>query len=243
VRVDQAASGAEALECVLAASRAGDGHAVLFVDDGPAELGGRTMADALEALSLAEPPRLVSLRSDENIEASGAAHQGDVLFKPVHEKALFELLERTLGGRGEPTPAPSVPVEDAALEGLRGARVLLVEDNDINQEIAAEMLQQLGVEVDVVSNGAEALARVQASAYGLVLMDLQMPVMDGLAATRAIRALPGFGMLPIVAMTANVMATDRVRCLEAGMNDHLPKPVEPDALRATLLRWISGSQT
>jgi signal transduction histidine kinase/CheY-like chemotaxis protein len=242
VRVDQAASGAEALECVLAASRAGDGHALLFVDDGPAELGGRTMADALEALSLAVPPRLVCLRSDENIEASGAAHRGDVLFKPVHEKALLELLERTLGGRGEPTPAPSVPVKDDALEGLRGARVLLVEDNDINQEIAAELLQQLGVAVEVASNGAEALARVQASAFGLVLMDLQMPVMDGLAATRAIRALPGFGMLPIVAMTANVMATDRMRCLDAGMNDHLPKPVEPGALRAALLRWISGSQ-
>ena len=240
-RVEQAGSGPEALERVLASAREGRGHAVLFVEDGPAELGGRTMAEALGGLSLAVPPRLVSLRSDETLEASGAAQRGDVLFKPVHESALFELLERTLGGRGDPA-SPSVPVKDAALEGLRGARVLLVEDNDINQEIAAEMLQQLGVEVDVASNGAEALARVQASAYGLVLMDLQMPVMDGLAATRAIRALPGFGRLPIVAMTANVMATDRVRCLEAGMNDHLPKPVEPDALRATLLRWISGSQ-
>jgi two-component system, sensor histidine kinase and response regulator len=113
-----------------------------------------------------------------------------------------------------------------------------VEDNDINQQVARELLEDAGLAVDVASDGKVALDMVQRAAYDLVFMDMQMPVMDGLAATRRMRATAGLGWLPIVAMTANAMESDRQRCLEAGMNDVVVKPIDPEALWDTLLRWV-----
>ena len=134
---------------------------------------------------------------------------------------------------GEAGPDP------AAASLMPQGRILLVEDNEVNQMVASELLRQMGLEVDVADNGQEAVSRVQASAYDLVLMDMQMPVMDGLTATRRIRALPGFETLPIVAMTANAMASDREACLQAGMNDHVPKPLEPRELGNRVLKWLN----
>jgi PAS domain S-box-containing protein len=128
---------------------------------------------------------------------------------------------------------------DAPIASLRGARVLLVEDNDINQQVARELLQDAGIAVDVAENGEAALRRLQQSEYDLVFMDMQMPVMDGVEATRALRQVDRLAGLPVVAMTANAMEQDRQRCLNAGMNDFLAKPIDPQALRAALLRWIS----
>ena len=141
-------------------------------------------------------------------------------------------------GPGEVTPplAPATWV-DRSLDAVRGARVLLVEDNDINQQVAREMLQDCGLLVDVAENGEVALRMIREAAYDLVFMDMQMPVMDGVTATREVRKLDQFRQLPIVAMTANAMKQDRHRCLDAGMNDFLVKPIDPENLFSILLRW------
>jgi PAS domain S-box-containing protein len=136
-----------------------------------------------------------------------------------------------------PQREKSAAREDPAYSG---AHLLLVEDNEINREIALELLTLLGFSVDTAENGAEAVEVVRAGHYDLVLMDLQMPVMDGFEAARRIRAegTPETDRLPIIAMTANAMAEDRNRCLAAGMNDHISKPIDPELLYTTLRRWL-----
>ena len=123
-------------------------------------------------------------------------------------------------------------------DAIAGARVLLVEDNAINQLVARNFLEINGVQVDIAHNGAEGVDMALQGHYALVLMDIQMPVMDGLSAARKIRATPGFEHLPIVAMTANAMVTDHQNSLDAGMNDHITKPIDQNQLTDTLLRWI-----
>ena len=124
------------------------------------------------------------------------------------------------------------------IDRIRGARVLLVEDNEINQEVAIGQLEDAEVFVDLAENGEIALRMVKDNDYDVVLMDMQMPVMDGIEATRILRADPRFATLPIIAMTANAMASDRELCLEAGMNDHIAKPLDPEQLFGVILRWI-----
>ena len=119
-----------------------------------------------------------------------------------------------------------------------GARVLLVEDNPINQEVAELVLAEVGLVVDAVDNGLRAVEAVDARPYDLVLMDMQLPGLDGPEATRRIRAQPRHAALPILAMTANAFAEDRRSCLDAGMNDFVSKPVQPRDLYAALLRWL-----
>ncbi|HAT49490.1 MAG: response regulator [Nitrospirae bacterium] len=124
---------------------------------------------------------------------------------------------------------------------LSGVRILLAEDNEINQQVAKELLEKIGVRVVVARNGAEAVALAREKTFDAILMDVQMPVLDGYGATRQIRALENSRRLPIIAMTANAMAGDREKCLETGMNDHVAKPVVPDELYATLSQWIGRS--
>ena len=121
---------------------------------------------------------------------------------------------------------------------ISGARILLVEDNEINQEVAFELLTDAGLLVDIAENGRIALGKISRTHYELVLMDIQMPVMDGLIATVEIRKNRAWSKLPIVAMTANAMQQDRAACLAVGMDDHIAKPIEPDQLWRTLLKWI-----
>jgi PAS domain S-box-containing protein len=146
-------------------------------------------------------------------------------------------LQRDVGARAV-APASETPAVGALPAPRPGARLLLAEDNEVNQAVARAMLKRLGLEVDVVGNGAEAVEKAASTRYDLVLMDLQMPVLDGFDATRRIRALPQGAAVPIVAMTASAFAEDRQRCLEAGMNGHVAKPVEMERLRAALAEWL-----
>ena len=143
---------------------------------------------------------------------------------------------------GETLEAAATPgwglAEAAIMSRYAGARVLLVEDEPINQEVATELLKEVGLHVDLANDGEQALAMVQRTRYDLILMDLQMPRMNGIEATSAIRRLPEGKEVPILAMTANAFNEDRQRCLAAGMNDHIGKPVEPGKLFETLLKWL-----
>jgi len=178
-------------------------------------------------------------------------------------KQLVELMHGEIGVQSEPgkgscfhfcirfergnadtlaMPQAYRPVPQDMLQSLHGMRLLLVEDNEINQQVAEGLLARVGVSLQIVHNGQQAVEAVRSDVFDGVLMDMQMPVMDGLEATRLIRVDAQFHDLPIIAMTANAMPGDREKCLEAGMNDHVSKPVDPNQLYATLIRWIRKAQ-
>ncbi|WP_241499351.1 response regulator [Chromobacterium sphagni] len=170
-------------------------------------------------------------------QAVGVRH---FLHKPVNASTLCDVILEVFGkSRVQRTSVEKAAPSD--LRRLTGRRVLLVEDNEINQEVATALLSQAGIMVEIANHGQEALQQLASGPpVELILMDLQMPVMDGLEATRRIRAQPAFAALPIIAMTANAMSGDRERCLAAGMNDHIAKPVDVDELYRLLLRWLAG---
>ena len=161
--------------------------------------------------------------------------------KPITASSLFDAVVQSQDAQVH----ASRRALDTPLEREFDAHVLLAEDNETNQMVASEILGRLGLEIDIATNGREALEMVRASRnkYAVVLMDMQMPEMDGLAATRAIRADPAFHELPIIALTANAMKADLDACLAAGMNDHVTKPIERKALLQTLRRWVPARQT
>ena len=183
-----------------------------------------------------------SARETVQLQAGPLQLQG-FLNKPVGPALLYHSLLRALRPELEaPAASERMELEARGLARLRGARILLVEDNANNREVALDFLAAAPVHVDVAVHGGEAVEMVQTKDYDLVLMDIQMREVDGLTATRRIRAIERLRALPIVAMTAHAMAGDRERSLAAGMNDHLAKPVDPDQLFRTLLAWIDPAR-
>ncbi|MDP1524382.1 MAG: response regulator [Rhodocyclaceae bacterium] len=161
------------------------------------------------------------------------------------EGTCFTFTARMSPFEGSPADfhAHARPVTDGRTASrLKGARVLLVEDNDVNQQVAQELLERAGVAVVIAENGQEALKELAQQEYDAVLMDLQMPVMDGLTATREIRRQEKYRNLPVIAMTANAMANDRERCLEVGMNDHIGKPIDVSELYAVLAQYLPAKE-
>jgi|HubBroStandDraft_6_1064221.scaffolds.fasta_scaffold01962_10 two-component system sensor histidine kinase/response regulator len=185
---------------------------------------------------------LMSLFGAEHDTAEREYRPDAVGLKPIRAFLLANLVDQVLTGK---TPhAPGIKTAPQALPTFRGNKILLVEDNPVNQRVAQRTLQNLAAEVTIANNGAEALERIAAANFDAVLMDCQMPVMDGFTATRRIREMElsrGAKRLPIIALTANVMSEDREKCLAAGMDAHLGKPIEPAQVIEALSRFLKAA--
>ncbi|MEK9939709.1 MAG: response regulator, partial [Methylotenera sp.] len=218
-KVDQVASGAEAVEEVKNAALMGAPYEIVFLDYQMPGMNGVEAADAIKALALVNEPHLVMVTSygrEDVIRQAEEAGLEEILIKPVNASILFNSVSRLLGEHTTSENAHHEIQQSAEkLAAIAGARILVVEDNELNQEVALGLLEGEGLDVEIANNGQEAIEKVQANVYDLVLMDMQMPVMDGLTATRYLRSLRKFKHLPIVAMTANAMDQDKEQCAQA----------------------------
>ncbi|MBF0326600.1 MAG: response regulator [Alphaproteobacteria bacterium] len=234
---DSATSG---LMAIRSASLAGSPFHVALIDHHMPGMSGLDLAAVLRADPALAELRLILASSGnpgEFAEAGKRLGLSAVYSKPLRQSALLDCLMEITGKRPEqPVPVHSGPATDTAT-GM-ALRILVAEDNSVNQQVAVGLLAKLGHRADVADDGREALNLVQTCDYDLVLMDMQMPNMDGLAATAAIRALPGDkSAIPIIAMTANAMQGDREICINGGMNDYVSKPIDRRRLSEVLDRW------
>lgn len=249
-RVDSAESGIAALGMLEKAVREHDPYALVLLDwKMPGMDGLETARRIKDAPYSSEMPRMLLVSAGDLGECRRQGTDAGIsafLIKPVTPSSLFDSIIRMFAGKDEHF------VLHKELEGefppdlkvLDGTRVLLVEDNDINQQIAVELLQQVGVEVITAGNGKEALEFLAREKFDAVLMDIQMPIMDGLEAARRARELPVAGVreLPILAMTAHALASDRQKSFDAGMQAHLTKPIDPKLMYETLAEWIASGE-
>jgi two-component system sensor histidine kinase/response regulator len=250
-------TGEAALQEISRADAAGQPYDVVLLDWHMPGMDGATTAGRLKSLPLARMPRLVALTHHlgDEVDAVVAAGEnlqiGATLSKPVAPSKLFDALIEMLagslhrmGGANVESLGTLVPM---ALHSRRGARILLAEDNALNQQVASELLRDAGFVVDIADDGRIACdmalgAAANTQPYDLILMDMQMPGMDGVEATRCIHANALGATVPVVAMTANAMSSDKEKCLGAGMVDFVTKPIDPQELFRVLLRWIVPRQ-
>jgi PAS domain S-box-containing protein len=246
LRADSVGSAREAYAELHRAS-ADDPYRVVFMDHWMPEIDGAEATRTIlqDKMRLRDeagglPPQIIivtGFATEAVRQAAEAAGAVGFLTKPITLSSLYDMLVETFADGGRPRSA----LPEATAPNLTGIRVLLVEDNPVNQQIAVELLTSAGAAVSVANDGREAVAAitgmVQPPPYDIVLMDMQMPVMDGHEATRAIRSDPRYDSLPIIAMTAQAMAEERDQCLSEGMNDHITKPIDPDLLYRTVLAF------
>ncbi|MBV8524765.1 MAG: response regulator [Acetobacteraceae bacterium] len=242
--VREAPSGEEGIDLVRQAAHLNEPYDVVFVDWQMPGIDGIETGKRICAIpNLVVRPHLVMVTAYGREEILKQAEQSafeNVLIKPVTPSMLLDSVVQALSDRpGTTLEGPTTSTSEFDLASIRGARVLLVEDNELNREVAMGLLEDAHLSIEAAENGAVAVQMIAKQTYDLVLMDMQMPVMDGVTATKKIRSDPRFRSLPIIAMTANAMASDREKCLEAGMSDHLAKPINPDKLFGALLHWIS----
>jgi len=240
------ASGPEGLAEVARASAADQPYQLLIIDwKMPGMDGIETLRRLRETQALDAAVKVIMTTAfdhDELRQELNGLSVDAILAKPVTPSSLFDCIVETVHHQN----GAEMQVGKLASSGrpdLSGHHVLLVEDNEVNRELAEEMLCLTGLTVELAVNGEEAVKCVRQAHYDLVLMDCQMPVMDGYEATRQIRSEPRFAELPIIAMTANAMASDRERCLATGMNDHIAKPIDVELLYATLARWLNKTSS
>lgn len=259
MQVDLAASGAEVLQVMEGEARAGRHYDLLLIDWNMPVMDGLQTVRALRASQLVtrQPQVAVMTAYDVSDVVRIAMPEDDIgafLCKPVTPAKLLQALAGIVAPAIPVSVSPAVPASvvasGPALAPISSPKlppelcrrpILLVEDNDINREIALELLVSAGLTVDWAENGVVACAKVarQGADYAAVVMDVQMPEMDGIAATREIRRHHPADRLPIIALTAHAYVEERWHCLEAGMNDHLTKPIDPALLLQTLQTWLS----
>ncbi|HEY6765439.1 MAG TPA: response regulator, partial [Candidatus Sulfotelmatobacter sp.] len=250
LRVEAVSSGESAL-LELAAADSRDPYQVVLMDWHMPGMDGLEASRLILCESrLKHTPKIVMVTAFGGEEVRKQADEIGVngyLLKPVSPSLLYDTLMDLFGvaeqesGRSRPEKRADVLCFDAS-----GIRTLLVEDNEVNQQVATELLESVGASVTIANHGGEAVKILTAGnhppPFDIVFMDLQMPEMDGFTATRLIRAKPQLLSLPIIAMTAHALVEERQRCIDAGMNDHVSKPIEPDVLFATLLRWTKSQE-
>lgn len=247
-RVDAAPSGESAIDAVAKAKSERDPYGLILMD---------MIMDGIDGIEATRRIRregnpecaiiILSSSSDGSDTRRKAMKAGasDFLYKPVTSSTIVDsiitMLVPDMKGKAASNATPAREPQSR----LRGASVLLVEDNEINQQIARELLGGAGIQVVVAGNGKEALDRLINGdrKYDLILMDIQMPEMDELEATRQIRKIKAFASIPIIAMTAHALVEERQKAIEAGMNDHVSKPIDPDAMFATINRFYDGGAT
>jgi CheY-like chemotaxis protein/HPt (histidine-containing phosphotransfer) domain-containing protein len=243
-RVDTVASGAKGLESLRNAHRAGDPYHVVLLDMQMPGMDGEQTARAIKS----DP----SMKDVKIIILTSMGHRGDAarmeslgcssyLLKPVKQQLLFDAILAVLGNEKE-KGAGLITRHVLSEQRKSNLRLLLAEDNPINQKLAVIVLQKAGYSVDTVDTGLEAVAKAKSHQYNAILMDVQMPDMDGLEATQKIREWEQARgtHIPIIAMTAHAMIGDRERCLEVGMDDYVMKPLQPRVLFSALNRWIEN---
>jgi signal transduction histidine kinase/DNA-binding response OmpR family regulator/HPt (histidine-containing phosphotransfer) domain-containing protein len=244
LRTDSVDSGPAAIQAVTAADER-DPYQLVVMDWRMPDMDGlQTTAAIRRVQGLKHNPRIVMVTAFGREDVRAQAEQMGIeafLTKPVSASVLYDTLIEQFGAVNTEAVDARHSTRHAAEYNARGVRVLLVEDNDMNQQVATELLEAAGAVVRVAGHGGIAVNLLkegpQPPPFDIVLMDLQMPEMDGLTATRLLRGDARFNNLPIVAMTAHALAEERERCLEAGMNDHVTKPIDPDALFDCIARW------
>jgi two-component system sensor histidine kinase/response regulator len=247
--VTQVSKGTTALKYIRMAEKVGEPYEIIFLDWYMPEMDGAETAKAIHALNLKSQPHLVMVTAhgrEEVLKEMEAAGLEDIFIKPVNASLLFDSVMRLLSDSQDyhiETIEETVDDYDLSslineLKIIYGSSILVVEDNELNQEVALGLLSDEGFNVDIANDGKEAIYMINNKYYDIVLMDMQMPVMDGVSATIEIRKDPQFIHLPIVAMTANAMPQDKENCKNAGMNDYISKPIDPEELFRALLKWI-----
>lgn len=242
-KAELAASGAEALEKLTLAEQNNQPYKLMLCDwkmphmDG-IELGEKIISEGF----LSHPPKLVIVTAydrDDMLKKAQHINLASSITKPVNASTLLDTALKVMGEeQGLNLKVQHNKLDVSYASSIVGAEILLVEDNEINQQIAVELLEMAGLEVTIACNGKIAVETVENKSFDAVLMDVQMPVMDGYEATKVLRQDNKNADLPIIAMTANAMSGDREKCIAAGMNDHLPKPINPQDVYETLAQWI-----
>ncbi len=240
--VETADSGDAAVEMICEANRSAKPFDLVLLDWlMPGMDGMETARELCDKVASERRPKIIVVTAhgrEDFFQQAGSLSIAGTLLKPVSASTLFDVVASTIGGQGRDTHAEHVEVGDGDASALAGFRVLLAEDNPINQQIAQEILEHAGARVTVAGNGRIAVDQIRKGSFDVVLMDLQMPEMDGYQATGVIRADAELCDTPVIAMTAHAMGSDREKCLQAGMNDYVTKPIDPKQLFAAIRRWV-----